>query len=305
MKKQAVQLAFILLTGLAAQAQQDPETGKIKKQQGFYAGVSFGTCFASNSTSALYDGYGYDALGQRNDFANSFMYRRIVFDYGGANNQPDYIAQALGVNHGDWNFDITDMPLSVKYNTAVIPGLQARYYFNNNNCIFLNAMGSKFYLGGNFTISLNTNINQPLPPNYSNVKTFSITGREQRLLFQLGYQYIFGDETSTFDFFVEAGANCTLAKMERNQLFINSLTIDLMAYYTYPAYNDWRDKHLRGLGFGAFGGCGFDLYVNPKTSLQFAYAPSLENIHIGADPKLSLQHYILLRVLYRIGRRGN
>ena len=116
-----------------SQSSDDPAPKKSKKEkdkswQGFHAGLYLGGFFANNYTAALYNGYGYDIDGNPNDFFNSFMYRRIMIDYGGNfGTTTDQVAAALGVNHGEWSFDQNDMPASVTYNTAFMLGAHLQY----------------------------------------------------------------------------------------------------------------------------------------------------------------------------------
>ena len=93
-----------------------PDTVNMK---GFHLGLQAGTYFANKYTCNLYDGYGIDMYGNRNDFIHSFMYQSIVNYYGGGNGQTDRIALALGVNPGQWSFNEVDMPINLKYNVAL------------------------------------------------------------------------------------------------------------------------------------------------------------------------------------------
>ncbi len=298
-------VVFILLIFLGAScfAQDDDESPPAKPRRSkLSVGLYVGTLFSGNSTASLYDGYGYNVNGERNDFNNSLMNTNINYYYGGGNSQTDQIAVALGVNHGDWSFDETDMPASLTYNVAFALGLHTRYSINSNNAIVLNFTGSKLSVGGEFTITLLTASQVPQQPGYINYKTFGITGSEQRFIFQLGYQHTFGEDNG-FNFFMEGGAVGTLAKYLKNQIAINNLNIDLAGYYNQPLYNDFRLNHLSGLGFGAWTGFGFTTSANAKTTLQFVYNPSFEIVPLAGNTSPHLQHYIGLRFYYNVWRR--
>jgi hypothetical protein len=230
------------------------------------------------------------------------MNRTINYFYGGGSNQPDQVAVALGVNHGDWTFDQTDMPSDLKYNIAFAFGAHASWNINSSNAIVFNFSSSKLSVEGNFTITLNTTPQTPQQPGYLNVKTFGITGSEQRFIFQLGYQHVFGEEGG-FNFFAEGGAACTLAKFLNNRIAINNLTMDLGNYYYQPLWEAYREEHLSGIGFGAWAGCGFTTGFDARTTLQFVYNPTLEEIAIGQNSGVALQHYIGLRIYYNLWRR--
>ncbi|MCC6691412.1 MAG: hypothetical protein IT235_07755 [Bacteroidia bacterium] len=277
---------------------QDSVSAPPKSLKGFHAGLFVGSYFANKYTARLYDGYGYDYNSNKNDFANSWMNRKINYEYGGGNGQPDRIATALNVNHGSWSFSESDMPINLKYNIAILLGANTRYCFNNLNAIVFNVYASKLTVSGNFTITLNTAQVNTTMPGYTNTKTFSIMGNEQRLLFQAGYQRIIGDEDSPLNCFVEIGPSLSMAKFDKNQILINTLQIDITTQYNPIGYVTYRAKNLTGVGFGVFGGLGINLNANAKWTLQLLYTPSYDKINIGADAKSTLQHAAGLRAYY-------
>lgn len=281
-------------------AQEETEEKSYKrKEKGFHVGLFLGSAFANKHTVKLYDGYGYDETGKRNDFYKSLMYRRIVIDYGGGNGQPDQIAQALNVNPGEWTFDETDMPINMKYNPGFSAGMLLRYCFDKKNSIFLNASSTRFSLNGNFTIVITTPPVGPQQPGDQNIQTFSITGAEQRTSFQFAYQRMLGEDDK-FNFFVEVGPVCTMTKFLKNQATINTLHIDLAAYYHWPQYAEYNSKILKGIGFGGYGGLGMNFSIASKYSLQVLYNPSFEKISIGENQKSALQHSLGLRAYYSL-----
>jgi hypothetical protein len=265
-----------------------------KTLRGFHLGLQAGTYFANKYTCNLYDGYGVDMYGNRNNFANSFMYQRIVNDYGGGNGQTDRIALALGVNPGQWSFTESDMPINLKYNVALLVGLNTRYCFNNKSAVILNVNATKLTVNGNFTMSTYANTGFQ---GATNVRTFSIVGGEQRLISQLGFQQVLGDNDK-LNCFIEGGIDFTMAKYLRNQLIINNLTIDMSSYYYQANYGSYRTKNLIGVGLGAFAGFGFNLTLGNKYIIQLVYNPSYDRINIGSSPKYTLQQSIGLRAYY-------
>jgi hypothetical protein len=267
------------------------------KSKGLHLGLYIGSYFANKYTAKLYDGYGFDVDGNRNSFENSFMYHKIVLEYGGGYGQPDYIATALNVQHGEWAFSESDMPINMKYSPAFLLGLQGRYSVDKNNAILLNVNASQLNITGNFTITTtpptnSTQINK-------SIKTFAIKGVEQRMMFQMGYQRIFGDDDK-INLFAEGGLHVTLAKFDHNVILINDLLIDLTSYYYQPGFNAYAVQKPIGFGFGAFAGIGVNLNMNSKFRVQFLYNPTYEGINIGPDPKLKLQHSIGLRFYYNL-----
>ena len=272
---------------------------KSKGAKGFHAGLFVGSYYANKYTSKLYDGWGYDVDGKRNDFTNSFMNRRINYDFGGGYGQIDQVALALGVNHGEWSFDETDMPTKMKYTSTFIYGVQMNYGFTKKDALVININAAKINAGGNFTITVLNPLIGPQQPGYKDLRTFSITGSEQRLIMQTGYRRILG-ENEILNFFVEAGPSFNFTKYIRNQITINNLPIDMAFYYTQQYYPTYRASYLRGTGWGAFGSIGLNLTANPKWTLQFLYNPSFEKINIGEEPKITLQNSFGLRAFYNL-----
>jgi hypothetical protein len=289
-------LSVIPIVSFAQDAGNDSE-GK-KNVKGFHFGFFVGSLFANKYTANLYDGYGLDADGNKNDFANSAMNRKIHFEYGGDNGQPDRIAPALGVNHSDWSFDNTDMPVNMKYSPSIFVGLQTRYCASNKDAILFNVNGTKLTANGEFTITTTApTVGTTQYP--TNIRTFPIIGGEQRLILQLGYQRILGDNDK-LNCFVEGGLGFTMVKFNKNVIQINNLLIDLTTYYNYQGYVDYRAKNLTGVSFGAFAGLGLNLSLSPKWTVQLVYNPSYENINIGVAPALKLQNALGLRAYYNL-----
>lgn len=301
-------LPLLLLQAITLFSQDDFETDTTKatfSEKGFHAGLYVGAYWANKYTAYLYDGYGFDEIGQRNTFANSILYNQIVNVYGGGNGGPDLIAQLLNVNHGDWYFNEQDMPFNLRYTTTYMVGLNTRYKINKKAGITLNIYGSSLVVNGKFTIStVNTG---PTLPNQSKLNQFTITGKEQRLMFQLGYQRLIGKHEK-FNLMVEGGLNIIMSKAQKNQAYLtseanngaNNIYIDLMAIYNQSPYNYYSTKYLIGVGIGAFGGLGFNYNINRKYSIQLLYNPSYDRINIGITPKFKLQHGAGLRIYYNL-----
>ncbi len=279
-------------------AQEDGETEEAPIQKGFQIGLYVGSLLANNYTASLHDGYGLDFDGNRNSFENSYMYQKIIMEYGGGYpGSPDLIATELNVVHGEWNFDESDMPAYMRYQPSFLLGLQGRYSIDGKNVILLNVNVAQLTSNGSFTI---TTIPQYVPgQNAKTIHDFRIKGMEQRLMFQLGYQHLFG-KSERFNFLLEGGVNITLSKLGKNVIQINNLTIDLVSPYYYVGYPAYQVVRRVGAGFGAFTGIGFNFNASEKAIIQLIYNPSYEGINIGAETRLKWQHAIGLRAYYKL-----
>ena len=275
-------------------------TTKNTSKKGFRLGGYIGSYFANNYTAGIYDGYGIDINGNKNDWTNSLMNQKINVQYGyqGAPGQIDQIGQALKVDPSGqpWTFGPSDMPQNMRYTPAFLVGLNTIYSVDGKNSIIMNLDVEKLIIGGNFTIVTpppvgSTQIN-------NSIQTFPITGGEGRMLMQFGYQRVLGNNPK-MNFFIEGGLMATITEFTSNQILINSLRIDLISYtnsYLYP--NELPFKKPIGIGFGAFAGFGATITINPKYTIQLVYNPTYEKINIGTSPALKLQNAIGIRAYY-------
>lgn len=302
-------ISFLLLCNISFAQENDSliedETSVKQKQKSFHAGVYVGSYWANKSSASLFDGYGFDEFGVRNTFANSLLYNQIVNVYGGGYNGVDLIAQLLNVDHKDWYFNEQDMPTNLRYTTTFLVGLNTRFQVDKKTNITFNINASKLIVNGKFTISSTTTSNgfqsQPIQ------NQFTITGGEQRLMMQLGYQKIIGNNKK-LNFMLEGGLNVIFSKAQKNIAYLtsssfngaNNITIDLMSIYNQQPYNTYSPKYLIGAGIGAFGGIGLHLTINPKYTVQLLYSPSYDRISIGYNPKFRMQNGFGLRFYYNL-----
>lgn len=266
----------------------------------FRLGMYLGSYFANQYTANMYDGYGFDIDGNRNNWDNSLMNQKVNMQYGGYGyaGQPDQIAQALNVDYHTWTFNANDMPTNMRYSPAIMVGLNCIYSVDVKNAILLNINLVNLTANGNFTIitpqqNNSTQIND-------RIKTFSIRGKEQRMMLQFGYQHLLGDNEK-INWLVEGGLHATLAKFSSNEILINNLKIDLTSYYNNAFYSSALVyKKPIGIGMGVFAGVGANITMNPKFTIQLLYSPTYERINIGLNPRLKLQNAVGLRVYYNI-----
>lgn len=274
---------------------ESPARSKAK----FLTGLYFGSYFANKYSAGTYSGYGFDIDGNRNAFENSFMHQKIINEYGGGYGQHDVIADELGVDHTQWQFNESDMPFNMHYTPAIIVGANFKIPLNARSSLLVNVNGTKLNIEGNFTISTKTPNGNTNPAINPNVRNFPIKGGEQRLFFELGWQHLFGEDDK-FNFLLEGGLIGTLTKFDKNYIYINTLQIDLTNYVNqtlYPA--PYPTRRPIGFAMGAFAGMGANIDVSSKFNVQLVYNPTYEKINIGVDPKLKFQHGLGLRFYYK------
>ncbi len=298
-------IAFLLIISRCSLAQEIREDNAITQEpvehrKAFRIGMYLGSYFANQYTANMYDGYGFDIDGNKNNWDNSLMNQKINMQYGGYGyaSQPDQIAQALNVDYHTWTFNPNDMPTNMRYSPAIMVGLNCIYSVDVKNAILLNINLVNLTANGNFTIitpqqNNSTQIND-------RIKTFSIRGKEQRMMLQFGYQHLLGDNEK-INWLVEGGLHATLAKFSSNEILINNLKIDLISYYNNAFYSSALVyKKPIGIGMGVFAGVGANITMNPKFTIQLLYSPTYERINIGLNPRLKLQNAAGLRIYYNI-----
>jgi hypothetical protein len=292
---------FLLLNNAAfcqdeQNEEEDNSTASTDAFEGFHAGFCAGAFFPDDYAASLYDGYGVDASGNRNNFINSVMYQRMRY-FGLDSSYSDQIGPAIGVTNRDqWYFNESDMPRDVKYNIAFLFGLDLQYGLSKTDGIILNINFAKLTVTGTFTINRRDKIVNPSLGD--SVLYFGISGQEQRLMLQLGYCRLLG-APARFNFLIEGGLLMNSARFLNNYAQINSLRIDLTPFTYNQGYQDnYLPVEYNAIGFGAFGGFGFNLNMNPKYIIQVIYSPSFEKINTGPEPEAKLQQSAALRVYY-------
>jgi len=296
-------LLVSLQTFAQYESEEDPEDPtNFMRHKGFHIGAYFGGYIPNKYTASNYDGYGFDLNGNKNNFENSWMYQKIVNQYGGGYaSQPDQVALALGVqsNPKEWQFTESDMPNRMKYEGGFLLGINSQYAINKKNAILLNINFVKLTITGSFNMERKKKNSSS--SDFDSVLTFGIVGGEQRVLFQLGYQRILTNYQKT-NFFIEGGVNVTYTKFEKNQIEINNLTIDLVSntnQFQNPSLT-YDIPILRKTGIGFFAGLGLDLVVGRRWNAQIVYQPTYEKVNIGIEPKLKPQHSFGVRAYYRL-----
>ncbi|MFL5763177.1 MAG: hypothetical protein ACJ77K_04485 [Bacteroidia bacterium] len=291
-------ITFLLLIPVSLFSQDNGDDGGITplNKKGFQMGITLGSYFANKYTADAYDGWGYDLDAKRiTDFEQSWMYQKIVNIYGGGFGYTDQVAMALNVNHSDWSFGLSDMPVNMHYRPAFVFGLNSRYSVDGKNAILINLNMSKIYSDGNFTI-------ETIPPTGStqinkSVRTYSIRGQEQRMFIQLGYNRVLGKGERVKPL-LEGGLNMTYSQFDKDEIQIEALHIDLLEFYDRNGIQQGYVKKPRGWGLGAYAGVGLNFAMNDKFLVQIIYSPSYEGIAIGENQRLKIQNSLGLRAYY-------
>lgn len=300
-RKCFILLLCLVLPGVKSFAQDEvnEDEGPAPRKSKLHFGFFVGSYFANKHSANTYNGYGFNLDNQQNDFAHSWIYQKIVNEFGGGYGQTDQVAQALSVDHNQWVFQESDMPINMHYNPAIHLGFNFRIPVKKSMSFLFNINGVLLGVDGNFTITTLKPQSSTNPALNSNIKTCVIKGQEQRLQFAFGFQKVFGAENESFRFFGELGFVGTLAKFSKNYVVINDLRIDITSYNYNPAYPVPVPGRVPvGFGIGAFAGGGVNMSTNPRVTVQLVYNLLQEKINIGVNPALKFQHSAGLRFYY-------
>lgn len=268
------------------------------ERKGLFIGIYVGAYFSNKYSARMYDGYGFDLDGNRLNFENSFLNRKINTELSNSAFGGDQIAEALNVSPGGWEFDETDMPVNMKYNIAFQFGLQARYHIGDQNAILFNLNFVKLSANGQFTIQILDP--PPVGELYPEpIRTFGIRGTEQRIALQAGYQRILGTN-DVFNWLVEAGIDVTFSKYETNSAQIEDLYIDLTTFYDQYGNNQLSARNLTGAGIGVFGGFGGQVEAGEKWVIQLVYSPFYQKVALSTSAQYGLHHSVGMRAIYQL-----
>lgn len=275
------------------------------EKKGLYAGLYVGALFSNKTSASLYDGYGFDLDGNRNDFANSWLKNRIDILRQPASGGGDQVAEAIGVDPGQLEpLEPDDMPTNMTYNIAFSFGLQGRYNFDSKNAMLFNINFSRLTVNGQFTMEVNaTQVQNPTTPGQITfaepIQTFGIRGAEQRVGLQLGYQRILGNH-DFFNWVVEAGVDVCFAKFDGNWAQINDLEIDLTIRPNVFGQALMDERNLTGVGIGAFGGFGGQIDTGGSWTIQLLVNPIFQKIALSNFSQYGLHLTAGLRAIYNI-----
>ncbi|TVR41350.1 MAG: hypothetical protein EA392_01890 [Cryomorphaceae bacterium] len=274
------------------------------ERKGLYVGLYVGALRSGNATARMYDGHGFDLDGTRHNFQNSWLNTYLNSILSSPAIGGDQVAQALGVDPGQWTFGPEDMPGQMVYNIAFSFGLQARYNFDAKNALLFNINLMRLTTNGLFTVeSTATQPQNPANPGAINfvrpIAEFGIRGMEQRMGFQVGYQRILGDH-EFFNWIVEGGVDLTIVRFDGNEIELGGQIIDITQVLNTFGQPLMGARNLTGAGVGVFGGFGGQIEAGGAWTIQLLYNPIFQNIALGSVASYGLHHMLGLRMIYNL-----
>ncbi len=308
-RKTVLALAAGVAIALTAQAQvynwadgEEPdEPLELENLHGFVVGLNIGFYQANSNTASIYNGYGFDREGERNTFANSWLNRYL-------NQSPQrraQIGETMNIGPQEWSFDESDMPNEMTFRPAFMWGAHFRYHLNPDFAFFAEVGGANPVTVGEFTITNNTAAPGQLQA--ERINRFQIRGEEQRLLLTLGMRQVIGrkererqGKSVGFLPLIEFGLNSTFVSFEESFISMPPPigTGDLTVFFTPQGFQTEEARNLTGIGFGAFGGLGGQIFLGGHIMVDLVYRPSFEHVRLGAWDERSFQHQLLVRAVW-------
>jgi len=270
-----IMFVLLLLSSIISSAQKPgSEDDEKEERKGWYFGGNMGTFLANKHTANYYNSS--DSSGSKSRISNIFLY---PLNY-------DRIKQALG----GYDFELWELPASMRYSPAAYIGLHARYLFTNNDAFLIQANYSKVKAGDIFTLKLQQ-------PNYSspedNLYQANIWGVEERVNIDLGYSRAIPLGHNIF-LGLEGGTNFNSVKVKESKVEIAGLQFSISdPYYSY--YNVVEG----GVNIGAFATANIQLWLNESLSLDPSLTCYYSKINLGENKAYKPQFALFVRLIYR------
>ncbi|MCA1751003.1 MAG: hypothetical protein ABR572_13130 [Cryomorphaceae bacterium] len=279
-----------------ADGEEPDEPVKLEDLTGFVVGLNIGFYQANSNTASIYNGYGFDRAGARNNFANAWLNQALQ----GNDINRRNTRNAMGFSDDNWSFGEDDMPNEMRYTPSFMWGAHFRYHLNPDFAFFAEVGGTSPTTTGEFTI-----VNQSAQPGQlesQRINRVEIRGEEQRLLLTLGVRRALGREkkerenrsTAILPFF-EFGVNSTFVSFEENFINLDLPTRDLTRFFQQQGFQVDEARQLTGVGFGAFGTLGIQIHLGSDIMIDLGYRPSFEHVKLGEWDQRGFQHIAVVR----------
>jgi hypothetical protein len=240
---------------------------------GFSYGLNLGAYFANKQSANFYNGScSQNAFIDPNEVRCYSIEERLI----NQSFQQDY--SYISSYYGATGFQIPydAYPLNMRYQPAVMLGLQLKYNFNRYSAIIFNMNTVKLKATDRYTVQFIGTTQQVNAQN--DIRLFPIVGNEQRLNINLGYRqgWMMGDLSN---FYFQFGGSMLGTRFQSNQITIADRTYDLVFGGSNPAQiQQFRPR--TDIGFGAFGGLGFEYFFAGKYTFDVSFNFSRDKVRL-------------------------
>ncbi|MFN8863517.1 MAG: hypothetical protein ACK5W1_04325 [Flavobacteriales bacterium] len=271
MAQQALSPAGQSWTSLINDPEEEEEEEEEDPFRGFSIGLNIGAYFASKKTGNFYNGTCPVTLEENPNGVQcySIAERIALLTPFERNELLQQFDNAVSV---EVPFD--SYPQNMRYNPAFMVGMQIKYNFNRDNSIVFNVNSMRLRAVDVFTLRF---IGTPIQQNaQQDIRTFQITGSEQRFNFSLGYRM--GAEINPMtNWYLQPGVSMLGTQFEKNEIFIGDRTYELFIGAQNPQqilpYQPRTD-----IGFGGYLSTGFEFFIKEKYSFDISFGFSRDKV---------------------------
>lgn len=255
--------------------------------RGFSFGLNLGSYFASKGTGNFYNGSGTvkGFIDEGQEIRAYSIDERIgpssIFtrDY-------EYILSFY--NASSYSFPWDSYPLDMRYNPALMVGLQIKYNFNRYGAIIANINATKVKAVSQFTMQFH---GTSMPQNaQGDVRLFTITGNEQRFNLTLGYRqgWMMGDYSN---FYMQLGGSMLGTQFQKNEVLVAERSYDLFVGAYNPNQQLAHAQPRTDLGFGAYGSMGVEFWLG-RYSFDISFGMSRDRVILYTMDKIVWNKWI-------------
>lgn len=252
-----------------ADPEDEEEEVESEPWKGFSFGLNIGSYFASKATGNFYNGSCPVDVGANPNEVRCFtIEERLSLTF----EEVNYITSYFNASGFEVPFD--SYPLNMRYTPSFLVGMQIKYNFNKDAAIVFNVNSMKLKAVDQFTLRL---IGTPAQINaQQDIRTFQITGTEQRFNFNLGYRMGLEMNEMT-NWYLQPGASMLGTKFETNEIFVADRVYDLFIGAANPQqvlpYQPRTD-----IGFGYYLSTGFEFFIKDKYSFDISLGFSRDKV---------------------------
>lgn len=255
----------------------DPEEEEEEEEEedpfhGISVGLNIGSYFASKKTANVYNGTCiFGDLGRPDGVRCYSIAERIdpntfVRDY-------QQITQDLNATGVEVPYDSN--PLNMRYTPAFYVGMQIKYNWGKYKALVFNFNTVKLKAVDVFTLRLIGTGQQQNAQ--QDIRTFTISGNEQRFDANLGYRAgVMMNEMTNWYF--QFGASMLGTQVEKNQIRIENRSYDLFVGAQNPNQLLTLQNSPTKIGFGGYFSTGVEFFIKDKYTFDISLGFSRDTI---------------------------
>jgi hypothetical protein len=266
---------FLLLLPLGILAQDEEEKEEEvddKEYRGLSIGINLGTYFGNKKTASFYNGTGaVDLLDRPDDIQLYSIDERLD----GNRFLQTYQQITNEFNATGYEIPYDTYPLNMRYSPAFNIGIQLKYNVNKYAAFIFNFNTMKLKSVDVFTIKFIGTTQQQNAQ--EDIRTFEISGNEQRFEANLGFRQGWEVNPMTNYFFQFGG--CMLGtKVEKNRLRIGENYYDLFVGAANPNQLTTLQNSPTGVGFGGYFSTGFEFFIKERYTADISFGMSRDKV---------------------------